>query len=432
VSQRRVEGERGAIAVLVAVFALVMFGLAAIVVDLGMARVTKADTRAAADAAALAGAAALYAEPNPAARIPDAVTAVKDSAVRNGTATSEWSGCTAPAPGPGWVRAGSGSGCILFDSASSPRRVFVAIPPRRVEPVFGGLLGYSGTDVSASAQAQARDRTMQDCSLCAGDLIDVSGRVRIDGDGSAVADRLLVRPGGELKLTAAAIGAGGGIGYETDPPSPRPPDPRYDPQPERQTTVDPFAAAARPGLPGNTTSSVTCGTGQSLQTGFAYRNVTVAGNCTISGSGTLFVTRRLRVTSTGTLTGTNSTVFITCRGGSPSRARYCDSSSSRGWLSVSSGGRLNLTGGSWTAGGRQLAIYYDPANTADMIVDGALTVTSGSVYKRTGDVEIDGATTVGGLMSVDDLDVDDVSDTLTVSATGLGSQPGPFRVALVK
>ncbi len=40
---RRRTDEGGAIAILVAVFALVMFGFAAIVVDLGMARVTKAD-----------------------------------------------------------------------------------------------------------------------------------------------------------------------------------------------------------------------------------------------------------------------------------------------------------------------------------------------------------------------------------------------------
>ena len=54
-------GDRGAIAVVVAVFAVVAFGFGALVVDLGYARLLKMRAQDAADSAALAGAAALFA-----------------------------------------------------------------------------------------------------------------------------------------------------------------------------------------------------------------------------------------------------------------------------------------------------------------------------------------------------------------------------------
>src|SRR5205085_7867274 len=49
-------GDRGAVAILVAVFAIVMFAVGALVVDLGVARVTRRDAQNAADSAALAAA----------------------------------------------------------------------------------------------------------------------------------------------------------------------------------------------------------------------------------------------------------------------------------------------------------------------------------------------------------------------------------------
>lgn len=427
----RSHDDRGAIAILVAVFALVIFGFAAIVVDLGMVRVTKADVRATADAAALAGAADLYNEPDPTPRFADAVKAVMDSAEGNGTPRAEWNTCTAPLPGPRWVPGARGTSCILFDSASSPRRVQVVIPSRRVDASFGGVLGYSGSDVNASAQAQARDRRMQDCSLCVSDLLTVDGQVKVDGDGSAIAGR------GQVSGSGAGIQVTGegSLGFETFPPSPQPPSPLYSPQPEQASPEDPFAGAILPRLPApppprtNRIVNATCRNGQTLQTGRAYGNVTISGACAVSG-GTVFVTGRLRVNSGATLTGTTTTLYLTCRQGNT--AQSCRIGSFNGGrLEVRDGGHLKLSGGSLGDASRLLSIFFDPSNSASMSVDGTLTVTNGSVWKRSGGVSVAGAVSVGGLASVDDLSVD-IGGTVVVSATGLGARPGPYRLALVR
>ncbi len=175
----------------------------------------------------------------------------------------------------------------------------MVLPPRHVNAAFGGMVGYSGADLTASAQAQARDRTLQDCSLCVNQSLTVSGAVDVGGDGSAIARSGRVNSGGHLWLTQAAVDAGAGIGFESWPPSPAPPSARYSPQPERVAALDPFAGTYTQPTPPNINSldNVTCGTGQSLQTNtVVYRRVTVTGACSV-GSGRLFVIQRLRINS---------------------------------------------------------------------------------------------------------------------------------------
>jgi hypothetical protein len=419
-------GDGGAIAVLVAVMALVMFGLAALVVDLGMLRATKADQRAVADAAALAGAAALYDEPDPTPDPGAAVDAVKDSAEHNGTARTAWDACSVTVTGP-WV-ASSETSCIMFDSSSPTRRVRVVMPARSVDAAFGGLLGYSGTDITAESVAQARDRNMQDCSLCVDDFLDIddNGDVLVDGDGSIIAHDGEVDSGATLRLTQAAEDAGAGIGFEEDP-NPNAPSPRYSPQPERATHTDPFAGAAQPLLPGNDVSNVTCGS-SGLDLSQAYRNVSVTSSCDLA-NGILYVTRRLRVFPGATLTGTNLTIYVTCR--EDGEAEPCDSDDSEGSVVVWPGGTISLTGGWLTSTGRPLSVYYDPDNHEDADVYGRLQTSGGSVYLREGDLDVHGSAGTGGLVSVEDLYVRN-SASLSLSATGLGSSPGAFRIALVQ
>jgi hypothetical protein len=401
------------------------------VVDLGMLRVTKADVRAAADAASLAGAAAMYDEPsttpNPRA---DVVTAVKDSAERNGTPRGDWDSCSAAVTGP-WV-ASAATSCIMFDNASPARRVRVVMPARQVKAAFGGLLGYSGTDITAESVAQARDRNMQDCALCVDSFLDVddNGDVLVDGDGSIMAHDGEVDSGATLKLTPAAEDAGGGIGFEEDP-NPSPPSTRYAPQPVLATHTDPFAGTGELFPPSNNYSNVTCGSSGTLDLSRAYRNVTITGSCNLS-NGILFVGRRLRVNSGGTLTGTNLTIYVTCRDDDDDEARRCSSGGTdEGWLEVRSGGRISLTGGWRSAAGRPLSIFYDPNNDRTANVRGILQTFGGSHYQREADLSVTGTASIGGLVSVEDLRIG-LNDNLTVTATGLGSRPGAFRVALVQ
>ncbi len=164
---RRVFGEaedRGAVAILVSVFSIVMFVVAALIVDLGMARVTRRDAQNAADAAALAAANALY----PSGSTPDftaAVTAAKAFASSNyGTTAADWSGCSTTQSLP-YTPAGE-SRCISFDSATTPVNVRVIVPGKHVSSFFGGAVGYRGMDVSAMAQALVDRSSHPSCVFC--------------------------------------------------------------------------------------------------------------------------------------------------------------------------------------------------------------------------------------------------------------------------
>src|SRR6476469_1492720 len=91
---RRSRDEDGAVAVLFGILALSLFVMAGLVVDLGQARDTRRQAQNAADAAALAGARALY----PSGSTPSftgAVAAAKSYAAANfGTTSASWTSCT--------------------------------------------------------------------------------------------------------------------------------------------------------------------------------------------------------------------------------------------------------------------------------------------------------------------------------------------------
>ena len=129
----------------VAVFAVVAFGFAAIVVDLGYARSLKGHAQDAADSAALAGAAALFADGG----VPDFDEAVLQAQINAQIEAME------PAYGRScvdWSSADPGAsldvqiGCVSFDSADTiPRRFACDVPDIAVPSFFGGIFGYEDT-----------------------------------------------------------------------------------------------------------------------------------------------------------------------------------------------------------------------------------------------------------------------------------------------
>ena len=156
--------DSGAVAILAAIFAVVMFGFAAIVVDLGAARATRGSAQKSADASALAAANVLYPPAQTVADIPAAVQAAKQYALANyGTAASEWAGCS-DAERLAHVPLG-GTECISFDQAVSPTRLRVRIPARDVASFFGGIVGYNGLTISAVAEVTV-DAQPPACVLC--------------------------------------------------------------------------------------------------------------------------------------------------------------------------------------------------------------------------------------------------------------------------
>ena len=111
--------EDGAIAILVAIVTcFVLFGLAALVVDLGLARDTKQASQIASDASALAAATALYPDATGVPNFTAAVTAAKSYAQKNFGVdpTTGWSGCVDSGAQP--YRPDTGNQCISFDQAA--------------------------------------------------------------------------------------------------------------------------------------------------------------------------------------------------------------------------------------------------------------------------------------------------------------------------
>jgi hypothetical protein len=145
--------ESGAVAVLVASFAVLMFVLAALVVDMGLARDTRRQAQNGADAAALAGANVLY--ETGVANKAAAVEEIKEYALQNfDVAKTAWASCTDPelSSFPTFVRS-SESECISFEPATNPKTVRVRIPGRDVDAQLGALAGDATMKVGAVAHA---------------------------------------------------------------------------------------------------------------------------------------------------------------------------------------------------------------------------------------------------------------------------------------
>jgi hypothetical protein len=168
--RRRAGEEHGAVAVLTAVLAVVMFGLAALVVDLGIARDNRRQAQNTADSAALAAANALYATRAPNLNQPGdfqaAVDAAKEYAAKNyGTTEAEWASCVNDEP-LAFEFPGTGTSCITFDAFLYPRDVLVVVPLRKQPSMFGGVFGYTGVSIGALAQARLDPGGKNICSFC--------------------------------------------------------------------------------------------------------------------------------------------------------------------------------------------------------------------------------------------------------------------------
>ena len=164
------KSDSGAVAVLTAVLAVVLFGMAAFVVDLGIARDNRRQAQNTADAAALAAANALYATTAPRLNQPGdfdgAVDAAKSYAAENyGTTESEWASCTTD-QALDFVWSSAGTNCISFDSELYPRQALVVVPIRKQPTMFGGIFGYTGVNISALAQAQLDPGGARICTFC--------------------------------------------------------------------------------------------------------------------------------------------------------------------------------------------------------------------------------------------------------------------------
>jgi Putative Flp pilus-assembly TadE/G-like len=431
---RRDDG--GAIAILVAILATVLFGFAAIVVDLGYARTVEGDAQSAVDAASLAGAGVLSTESNPSAPFDEATKAITTSARSNfGTSPADWDGCVASKPAQLWVQGDIATNCILFNRAVNPTKVQVVLPSKHVDSFFGGLVGYNGMDISARAQATVRQDDVPGCSLCVLGPLDTSGPVAVDGgsDGgsSSAGDNSRVRDGGSITVEDP-----GAITF-TDTPTPTA-GAAYSSRPIIRPVTDPFAGSDMP----NTdpiypqpfpdpaaTSTVTCGPGgvPALTDG-VYRTINVTGPCTATGlivvTGT---TTGLRIRSGGSLTATSAVIQFSC--GTRLAPKACPPATSGGRLRIDPNGQLIMS----SMIPAQFSIVADPNNKSPMSIRGALSVDH-AIYGRSTAVTLQGsgsAVSASGRISIGQLTIG-TGGAVTVTAPGGAPVPGPPLVGLFR
>jgi hypothetical protein len=184
--------DRGAVAIIVALLAVALFGFGALVIDIGNAEEVRSDAQGAVDSGALAGVQALEAaaEANAAASsgggsgtgsgtaatslasvVSTAVTGIVGQNIH--VTAAEWAACTDADPLPDQTTVP----CISYAQPGDPNpntsggsyvsyEVRVQFPTRAVPTTFGGLFGVSAVRVSPLSVAQAGQPPPSPCAAC--------------------------------------------------------------------------------------------------------------------------------------------------------------------------------------------------------------------------------------------------------------------------
>ena len=357
------DGENGAVAIIVALFAIVMFGLASLVVDLGIARDTRRQAQNAADAAALAAAGALYTT-GPTANFTAASAAARSYAAANfGTTSADWTTCSNDSP----LAYAPVTSCISFDSATAPTRVRVVVPGKFSPSAFGSIFGYSGMTVDALADAKLDNGSIPVCSFCVlgagahdlqnGNLVVQDGSLWINGslgigsNGQVSAGTTYV--GGTANPTSKVTGT----------------------LVQNSTAVtDPLSTMALPSTSGLLLRSDPCSQGPGR-----YGPVTMSsgGTCTLS-PGLYVFTDTLSIGGSKTFVADGVTLYFTC--GSGGTQGTCSSDLTPGNLDQGGSGAFTLTAPA-SGATKGLAIVYERDNPAQLYLHGSGNFTlSGTVY----------------------------------------------------
>ncbi|MEP7090241.1 MAG: TadE/TadG family type IV pilus assembly protein, partial [Nocardioidaceae bacterium] len=223
-SRRR---EAGAVAVMVAILSIVVFGMAAIVVDLGHGREVRRQAQNAVDAASLAGMNVMYAGGATsvgctavALGTPDicrAVAAAKAYAATNmGTTLSDtdWANCVDVGRPVAYVP--QGGPCLSVDNVTNPTRLRVRLPQIKVQVGLAGIFNVNQLSVSAAAEAGVDNASKVRCGICVvgagshavqngnviahGADVHFNGNVDMKNNGEVTAD------GGKISVQGNATG----------------------------------------------------------------------------------------------------------------------------------------------------------------------------------------------------------------------------------
>jgi hypothetical protein len=423
--------EAGAIAVLVGITATVLFVIAAMVVDLGLARDTRRQSQNAADASALAAANALYAT-GPADLAAATATAKNYALVNFSVPLSEWAGCTDPTP---LAVPSASTPCISFDSATQPNRVRVRIPIREVKTGLGAAAGVSKVDVGSVAEAELTPELDGVCGMCIlGSGSHDFGTTNLFAQDTDVAMNGQLHTKKIFQVSPApphtlAIEDGLDLsrGGKADGVSPTPT--------TGGTVSDPLASLVMPTSFGpNKGTANPCVGGPGIYS--TFNNIT---GCTLA-PGLYVVTGATSLTGHHDISGDGVTLYLAC--GTPTLVVPCTPVLSKNFDMTSQQVHLNLTAATAaTAVNRAVpgvAILADRAWTGTLSFQGGGGggTTQGAIYLKSGTMHYGGNSdgeVLDAMIVVDDFAGNGNSATLQVTNTGTNPpDAGPKSPRLYK
>lgn len=392
----RERDDRGAVAIIVAVTATILFITAALVVDLGLARDTKRQSQNTADASALAAANALYPDsgtctldPSPAISpcYQDAVAAAKSYAQVNfGVTDAQWSACTDGSAY--YVPAGSTS-CVSFtddtltDTVSAqPNKVRVVVPTREVETGLGNLAGVQSIDVATGARAALDPGQARSCGLCIlGTDTNYLGNGDVTVTGGSVHSNGTIDTGPNGHLTATPLP--NNITISGTCPG------NCSPVPETgvPTIEDPYKDVLTFPL---TYSPTTVKTSPCTQGPGVYGALELPNSSCTLAPGTYVLTGKWTMKNNTVLKGNGVTLYGTC--GTTAVRQVCTSGQTGGGLDTKNGETQLVAPTTGTYAG--FVVIYDPLNKAGLNLQGnGASYVTGAVYAASALLEFPGNST---------------------------------------
>ena len=388
--RRNSRDEQGAVAVLTAFLMVGLMIMAAIVVDLGMARDVRRQSQNASDAASLAGTAALYPDALSSATpsaclsgpvtppcITDAVAAVKTYASNNFQVdpASGWSACTAALP-TGYV-ASAASSCISYNSATRPTKVRVVLPTRTLRTFFGAVTGRSSIPVGSSAEAVVTPQVT--CSLCFLGNVDAG-----NGDYTVTGGSIAVNGNVDAQSNSVWNSSSNGVSGTVSGGAFTPPPVKIDPFGDPLAGLTPLNTTGPPTLQARTDPCTLPPTGgPGLYGAFSLPNSA----CTLQ-PGLYVISGKWDMKNNTVLKDLGAGVTLYAKSSSP----YASSSS--GYLDFKNGDVI-ITASS-TGVGAGYAIIYDSNNTNDIGLQGnGNTLIAGMVYAPASRLEGNGNSCFG-------------------------------------
>ncbi len=377
--------ERGAVAILAAAVVLVLFLIAALVVDLGLARDTTRQSQNAADASALAAANVLYpasgnCQAPVGAKSPcfaDAIAAARSyAAVNYGVVAANWNNCPDAGALPHRPDANNNT-CISFDAASQPTQVRVRIPMRTVDTGLGQAAGVDTISVSAAARAVVKGGPARTCGLCFLNDVDAGNADFTVSPGGIMVNGNLAAGPNSTWTAGTSIGVVGTVNGGQFAPA------------VTQTIAipDPLAAIAMPAIPtANKGTNSPCGTDASAGPG-RYGSVSLPNSACALQPGTYVVTGTWDMKNNTNLTGTGVTLYVLC--GTSATPRACNANEAGGKLDFKNGNVAIAAPTSGANAGK--AIIYDRNNVQNLDLQGnGNTSITGMVYLKSGTLAFNG------------------------------------------